>query len=117
MCDGRRAERSKPKTIDQIAVVGVLSATVGEGQLFRTGEDDLDRAPTLTIFSVAPATIHRAEIQPLDSRDAGEKQLSGFQRLRKTGRKLFERFLRQVNKLQVQQHLEAQALTGDNGGR
>jgi hypothetical protein len=33
------------------------------------------------------------------------------------GRKLFERFLRQVNKLQVQQYLEAQALTGDNGGR
>jgi hypothetical protein len=30
-------ERSKPKTIDQIAVVGDLSATVGEGQLFRTG--------------------------------------------------------------------------------
>ena len=27
------------------------------------------------------------------------------------GRKLFERFLRQVNKLQVQQHLEAQAQT------
>ena len=47
-------------------------------------EDDLDRAPTLTIFSVAPATIRRAEIQPLESRDAGEKQLSGFQRLRKT---------------------------------
>ena len=40
--------------------------------------------PTLTIFSVAPATIRRAEIQPLESRDAGEKQLSGFQRLRKT---------------------------------
>jgi hypothetical protein len=33
------------------------------------------------------------------------------------GRKLFERFLRQVNKLQMQQHLEAQARTGDNGGR
>jgi hypothetical protein len=32
-------------------------------------------------------------------------------------RKLFERFLRQVNKLQMQQHLEAQARTGDNGGR
>ena len=32
------------------------------------------------------------------------------------GRKLFERFLRQVNKL-MQQHLEAQAQTGDNGGR
>ena len=33
------------------------------------------------------------------------------------GRKLFERFLRQVNKLQVQQQLEAHAQTGDNGGR
>ena len=33
------------------------------------------------------------------------------------GRRLFERFLRQVNKLQMQQHLEAQARTGDNGGR
>ena len=30
------------------------------------------------------------------------------------GRKLFERFLRQVNKLQAQQQLEAQAQTGDN---
>jgi hypothetical protein len=26
----------------------------------------------VTIFSVAPATIRRAEIQPLDSRDAGK---------------------------------------------
>jgi hypothetical protein len=33
------------------------------------------------------------------------------------GRKLFERFLRQVNQLQAQQQLEAQAQTGDNGGR
>ena len=33
------------------------------------------------------------------------------------GRKLFERFLRQVNKLQAQQQLEARAQTGDNGGR
>jgi hypothetical protein len=33
------------------------------------------------------------------------------------GRKLFERFLRQVNKLQVQQHLEARAQTGDNSGK
>ena len=32
------------------------------------------------------------------------------------GRKLFERFLRQVDKLQAQQQLEAQAQTGDNGG-
>ena len=30
------------------------------------------------------------------------------------GRKLFERFLRRVNKLQAQQQLEAQAQTGDN---
>jgi hypothetical protein len=29
------------------------------------------------------------------------------------GRKLFEQFLRKVNKLQVQQHLEAQAKMGD----
>jgi hypothetical protein len=33
------------------------------------------------------------------------------------GRKLFERFLRQVNKLQMQQQLEARAQTGDNSGR
>ena len=39
------------------------------------------------------------------------------QRVGPEGRKLFERFLRQVNKLQAQQHLEAQAQTGDNGGR
>ena len=32
------------------------------------------------------------------------------------GRKLLERFLRQVNKLQAQQQLEAQARTGDGGG-
>ena len=39
------------------------------------------------------------------------------QRVGPQGRKLFERFLRQVNKLQAQQQLEAQARTGDNGGR
>ena len=39
------------------------------------------------------------------------------QRVGPEGRKLFERFLRQVNKLQAQQQLEAQARTGDNGGR
>ena len=33
------------------------------------------------------------------------------QRVGPEGRKLFERFLRQVNKLQMQQHLEAQAQT------
>jgi hypothetical protein len=37
------------------------------------------------------------------------------QRVGPEGRKLFERFLRQVNKLQAQQQLEAQARTGDNG--
>jgi hypothetical protein len=31
------------------------------------------------------------------------------------GRKLLERFLRQVNKLQAQQQLEAQAQMGDTG--
>jgi hypothetical protein len=39
------------------------------------------------------------------------------QRVGPEGRKLFERFLRDVNKLQAQQQLEAQAQTGDNGGR
>jgi hypothetical protein len=39
------------------------------------------------------------------------------QRVGPEGRKLFERFLRDVNKLQAQQQLEAQARTGDNGGR
>jgi hypothetical protein len=39
------------------------------------------------------------------------------QRVGPEGRKLFERFLRQVNKLQAKQYLEAQAQTGDNGGR
>ena len=38
------------------------------------------------------------------------------QRVGPEGRKLFERFLRQVNKLQAQQQLEAQARTGDGGG-
>jgi hypothetical protein len=37
------------------------------------------------------------------------------QRVGPEGRKLFERFLREVNKLQAQQQLEAQARTGDNG--
>jgi 2-polyprenyl-3-methyl-5-hydroxy-6-metoxy-1,4-benzoquinol methylase len=32
------------------------------------------------------------------------------------GRKLFERFLRQVNMLQARQQLEAQAKTDENGG-
>jgi hypothetical protein len=35
------------------------------------------------------------------------------QRVGPQGRKLFEDFLRKVNKLQAQQHLEAQARTGD----
>jgi hypothetical protein len=39
------------------------------------------------------------------------------QRVGPKGRKLFERFLRDVNKLQAQQQLEGQAQTGDNGGR
>ena len=39
------------------------------------------------------------------------------QRVGPKGRKLFERFLRDVNKLQAEQQLEAQAQTGDNGGR
>jgi hypothetical protein len=38
------------------------------------------------------------------------------QRVGPEGRKLFERFLRQVNKLQAKQYLEAQAQTGDCGG-
>ena len=33
------------------------------------------------------------------------------------GRKLFEQFLRKVNKLQMQQHLEARAQGDANGGR
>ena len=37
------------------------------------------------------------------------------QRVGPEGRELFERFLRQVNKLQARQQLEAQAQTGDNG--
>ena len=37
------------------------------------------------------------------------------QRVGPEGRELFERFLRQVNKLQARQQLEAQAQTGEYG--
>ena len=69
---------------------------------------------------VALSKVIRREVrQPAEfyRRDPKEIMDKLKKRVGPQGRKLFERFLRHVNKLQVQQHLEAQAQTGDNGGR
>ena len=70
---------------------------------------------------VALSKVIRWEVGEAGAFDRGLTPDEIMDRLEKRvgpeGRKLFERFLRQVNKLQMQQQLEAQALTGDNGGR
>jgi hypothetical protein len=67
------------------------------------------------------ARIIRWDVDPTDAFDRALSPEEITVELEKhvgpEGRKLFERFLRQVNKLQAQQQLEAQAQTGDNGGR
>jgi hypothetical protein len=66
---------------------------------------------SLTNWVMAEAGAFDRSLTPDEIMDRLEKRVGP------KGRKLFERFLRQVNKLQMQQHLEAQAQTGDNGGR
>src|SRR4029077_18806110 len=63
-----------------------------------------------------PGAYHQVGDDPTDALDctlSPEEIMDKLeQRVGPKGRKLFEQFLRKVNKLQVQQHLEAQAQMG-----
>jgi hypothetical protein len=77
------------------------------GRSSRTSTKSTDNVRAIVFATSSAGEFDRA-LTPEEIMDKLEK------RFWPEGRKLFERFLRQVNKLPAQQQLEAQAQTGDN---
>jgi hypothetical protein len=61
-------------------------------------------------WDVDPTCAFDRPLSPEEIMDELEKRVG------REGRKLFQRFLRQVNRLQARQQLEARAQTGESGG-